>query len=54
MICQRCQQSLSDQQPVYKVHSDILNLKVCATCAREALELGIAVEVLGVGKRKAA
>ena len=54
MKCQRCQQCLSDHQPAYRVYSDILSIKVCATCAGEALQLGIAVEVLGVGKSKAA
>jgi hypothetical protein len=49
MKCQRC---WSDQEPAYRVYTDALNIKVCATCAREALALGIAVEVLGGGKRK--
>jgi hypothetical protein len=50
MKCQRC---WSDQEPVYRVYTDALNIKVCATCAKEALGLGIAVEVLGGGKGKA-
>ena len=49
MKCQRC---WSDQEPAYRVYTDALNIKVCATCAREALGLGIAVEVLNGGKRK--
>jgi hypothetical protein len=49
MKCQRC---WSDQEPAYRVYTDALNIKVCATCAQEALALGIAVEVLGGGKRK--
>ena len=49
MKCQRCS---SDQEPAYRVYTDALNIKVCATCAKEALALGIAVEVLGGGKRK--
>ena len=49
MKCQRC---WSDQEPAYRVYTDALNIKVCATCAKEALALGIAVEVLGGGKRK--
>jgi hypothetical protein len=49
MKCQRC---WSDQEPVYRVYPDALNIKVCATCAKEALGLGIAVEVLAGGKRK--
>ena len=47
MKCQRC---WSDQEPAYRVYTDALNIKVCATCAQEALALGIAVEVLSGGK----
>ena len=49
MKCQRC---WSDQEAAYRLYTDALNIKVCATCAEEALGLGIAVEVLGGGKRK--
>jgi hypothetical protein len=49
MKCQRC---LSDQQAAYRVYTDVLNLRVCATCAGEALRMGIAVEVLSGGKAK--
>jgi hypothetical protein len=49
MKCQRC---LSGQPAAYRVYSDALNIKVCVTCAEEALRLGIAVEVLNGGKRK--
>jgi hypothetical protein len=49
MKCQRC---WSDQEATYRVYTDALNIKVCATCAEEALGLGIAVEVLGGEKRK--
>jgi hypothetical protein len=49
MKCQRC---WSDQEAAYRVYTDALNIKVCATCAEEALGLGIAVEVLGGEKRK--
>ena len=49
MKCQRC---WSDQEPAYRVYTDALNIKVCATCAKEALALGIAVEVLSGRKRK--
>ena len=49
MKCQRC---WSDQEAAYRVYTDALNIKVCATCAKEALRLGIAVEVLNGGKRK--
>ena len=49
MKCQRC---WSDQELAYRVYTDALNIKVCATCVKEALALGIAVEVLGGGKRK--
>ena len=49
MKCQRC---LSGQQAAYRVYTDALNMEVCATCAEEALGMGIAVEVLSRGKGK--
>jgi hypothetical protein len=49
MKCQRC---LSDQQAAYRVYTDALNMEVCATCAEEALRLGIGVEVLSGRKGK--
>jgi hypothetical protein len=48
-MCQRC---LSDQQVAYRVYTDVLNIQVCATCAEEAIRMGIAVEVLSGGKGK--
>jgi hypothetical protein len=48
MKCQRC---WSDQEAAYRVYTDALNIKVCATCAEEALGLGIAVKVLGGEQR---
>jgi len=50
MKCQRC---LSDQPAAYRVYTDAIDMKVCATCAGEALGLGIAVEVLSAEKGKA-
>jgi hypothetical protein len=49
MKCQRC---WSDQEPAYRVYTDALHIKVCATSAKEALALGIAVEVLSGRKGK--
>ena len=49
MKCQRC---WSDQEPAYRVYTDALNIKVCATCAKEALVLRIADEVLSGRKGK--
>lgn len=43
MKCQRC---LRDEEATYRVHSDLIDMKVCAACADEARRLGIAVEVL--------
>jgi hypothetical protein len=51
MKCQRC---LSGEQATYRVRSDVIHMKVCATCAAEARRLGLAVEVLGDGEEKAA
>ena len=49
MKCQRC---LSDQRAAYRAYTDALSIKVCATCAKEAVRLGIGVECLGAGKEK--
>ena len=45
MKCQRC----SNGEAAYRVHSDAIDMKVCAACAEEAQRLGIAVEVLDRG-----
>ena len=42
MKCERC---LDDRRAVYRVTSDVINLRVCASCAAEARRLGLAVEV---------
>ena len=43
MECQRC---LTGKEAKYRVYTDIIDMKVCATCAEEARRLGIAVEPL--------
>ena len=43
MKCQRC---LGDQETTYRVYSDVLDLKVCSSCAAEAFTLRLAVELL--------
>jgi hypothetical protein len=43
MKCERCSRG---EEAKYRVHSDVLDIKVCAACAEEARKLGIAVEVL--------
>jgi hypothetical protein len=43
MKCQRC---WSDQEPAYRVFTDALNIKVCATCAKEALDWGLLLKFL--------
>jgi protein-arginine kinase activator protein McsA len=48
MKCQRC---LSGEA-AYHVHTDTIDMKVCAACAAEARRLGIAVEVLVGGEGK--
>lgn len=45
MDCQRCN-STRGGPVVARIHGEILNLKVCASCAREADELGLTVETL--------
>jgi hypothetical protein len=49
MECQRC---LLGKEAKYRVYSDLIDMKVCETCADEARRLGIAVEVLDDGKQK--
>ena len=49
MKCQRC---CGRQEAVYRVRSDVIDMKVCAACADEATRLRIAVEVLGDEKHR--
>jgi hypothetical protein len=44
MKCQRC---CRREEATYRVRSDLIDMKVCASCADEARRLGITVEVLG-------
>jgi hypothetical protein len=41
MKCERC---LRDEPATYRVHTDLIDIRVCAACAEEARRLGIAVE----------
>ena len=45
MNCQRCS-STRGGQAVARVRGEILNLKVCAPCAKEAADWGLHVEPL--------
>ena len=49
MECQRC---LLGKEAKYRVYTDLIDMKVCETCADEARRLGIAVEPLDDGKVK--
>jgi hypothetical protein len=49
MKCERC---LKGEEAKYRVHTDIIDMKVCAACAEEAGRLGIAVEALDRRKEK--
>jgi protein-arginine kinase activator protein McsA len=49
MKCERC---CRREEATYRVRSDVIDMKVCASCANEATRLGIAVEVLVGGGRK--
>ena len=49
MKCERC---CRREEATYRVRSDVIDMKVCGSCANEATRLGIAVEVLVGGKRK--
>ena len=43
MECQRC---LLGKEAKYRVYTESMEMKVCATCAEEARRLGITVEPL--------
>jgi hypothetical protein len=45
MKCERCD-SMSGAPAVAVIRSEILNLKVCGPCAREARDLGLHIEAL--------
>jgi hypothetical protein len=49
MECQRC---LLGKEAKYRVYTDLIDTKVCETCADEARRLGIAVEALDMEKEK--
>jgi hypothetical protein len=49
MKCERC---LRGKEATYRVYTDVIDMKVCAACADEARELGLAVEVLGTEKNR--
>jgi hypothetical protein len=51
MKCERC---CRREEATYRVRSDVIDMKVCGSCTNEATRLGIAVEVLGDEKEKAA
>ena len=36
----------------FRVHTDVIDMKVCRACAEEARELGIAVDVLDLGDQR--
>ena len=48
MKCQRC--LIDEAQAIYRVFTEVINLKVCAACADEARQLGINVEPLDSGE----
>lgn len=43
MKCQRC---TPDREARYRVYSDVMDMKVCSSCAAEALGLRLTVELL--------
>jgi protein-arginine kinase activator protein McsA len=50
MKCERCR---GREEAAYRVRSDVIDMKVCAACADEARNLGLAVEAID-GEKKAA
>ena len=49
MKCERCE---SDKEAEFRVISDVLDIKVCADCAREARKIGLSLEVIEIDKAK--
>jgi hypothetical protein len=49
MKCERCWRR---EEATYRIHSDIIDIKVCPSCADEARSLGLAVEGLAGEERK--
>jgi hypothetical protein len=45
MNCERCN-SMCGEEAAFRIRSDILNLKVCGQCAKEARDLYLTVEPL--------
>ena len=50
MNCERCFRS---EEAKYRVHTDVIDMKVCAACAEKARKLRIAVEGLIEEMKKA-
>ena len=49
MKCERCE---SDKEAEFRVISDVLDIKVCADCAREARKIGLSLEIIEIDKAK--
>lgn len=50
MKCERC---FRGEEVKYRVHTEVIDLKVCAACARKARKLRIAVDGLIEERKKA-
>ncbi len=42
----KCQRCLGDEEAIFRVYTDTIDMKVCFACSEEAGRLGIAVEIL--------
>jgi hypothetical protein len=49
MKCERCE---SDKEAEFRVISDVLDIKVCVDCAREARKIGLSLEIIEIDKAK--
>ena len=49
MKCKRCE---SDKEAEFRVIFDVLDIKVCVDCAREARKIGLSLEVIEIDKAK--
>ena len=47
MKCQRCD---NGEEAEFRIVSNILNIKVCADCAREARELRMSLQIVAITK----
>ena len=48
----KCERFESDKEAEFRVISDVLDIKVCVDCAREARKIGLSLEIIEIDKAK--